>query len=57
MSLEDFQSAITRLKDAGSSEARVAARGQEDRQHIWQFLILAMVVMLAVEGVVASRTA
>jgi hypothetical protein len=57
LSADDFQSAVTRLKDVAPSEARIAAREQEDRQHMWQFLILAMVVMLAVEGVVASRTA
>ncbi len=57
MMAEDFQSAVTRLKDTDATQARIEAREQEDRQHIWQFLILAMVVMLAVEGVVASRTA
>jgi hypothetical protein len=57
MSVDDFQSAVTRLKDAGTSEARIEAREQEDRQHLWQFLIAAMVVMLVGEGVIASRTA
>jgi Aerotolerance regulator N-terminal/von Willebrand factor type A domain len=57
LSTDDFQSAVTRLKDAAPSEARIEAREQEDRQHMWQFLILAMVLMLVVEGMVASRTA
>jgi hypothetical protein len=57
LSADDFQSAVMRLKDALPSEARVEAREQEDRQHLWQFLILAMVLMLVVEGMVASRTA
>jgi len=57
MSVDDFQSAVTRLKDAGASEARVEVREQEDRQHLWQFLMAAMVLILMSEGVVASRTA
>ena len=57
LTADDFQSAVTRLKDAAPSEARIEAREQEDRQHMWQFLILAMVLMLVVEGMVASRTA
>jgi len=57
LSADDFQSAVTRLKEAAPSEARIEAREQEDRQHMWQFLILAMVLMLVVEGMVASRTA
>jgi hypothetical protein len=57
MSVDDFQSAVTRLKDAGGSEARVEARQQEDRQHLWQYALALMAVLLAVEGLVASRTA
>jgi hypothetical protein len=57
LSVEDFQSAVTRLKDSPASEQRIEARQQEDRQHVWQFLLVAMVLMLAAEGVVASRTA
>ena len=33
ISVEDFQSAVTRLKERGRVEARVEARQQEDRQH------------------------
>ena len=57
MSVDDFQSAVTRLKDAGGSDTRVEARQQEDQQHLWQYAIAAMVLLLAVEGIVASRTA
>ena len=52
----DFQAAVTRLKDAGASEARAQASEQEDRQHLWQYLLVAMIVALAVEGALASRT-
>jgi aerotolerance regulator-like protein/VWA domain-containing protein len=57
LSVDDFQSAVTRLKDAGGSGVRVEARQQEDRQHLWQYALALMVTLLAVEGIVASRTA
>jgi hypothetical protein len=53
----DFQAAVTRLKDVGASEARVHASEQEDRQHLWQYALGLMLVALAFEGIVASRTA
>lgn len=57
VSVEDFQSAVVRLKAAAGADARAGARQQEDRQHLWQYVLALMVVMLAAEGVVASRTA
>ncbi|HEV3140945.1 MAG TPA: BatA domain-containing protein [Vicinamibacterales bacterium] len=57
LSADDFQSAVTRLKDIGATEAKTEAREQEDRQHLWRYALALMVLLLAVEGVVASRTA
>jgi hypothetical protein len=57
ISVDEFQSAVTRLKDAGGAEARVEARQQEDRQHLWQYAVALMVVLLAAEGMLAARTA
>ena len=57
LSTEDFQSAVTHLKETGDAKSRVQAREQEDRQHLWQFLLAAMVLTLVGEGVLASRTA
>ena len=57
ISIEDFQSAVTRLKAAGGVEARVEARQQEDRQHLWQYALAVMAVLLAAEGLLAARTA
>jgi hypothetical protein len=57
LSIDDFQSAVTRLEDSGASQAHVEAREQEDRQHLWQFVMAAMVLILMGEGVVASKTA
>jgi len=57
ITIEDFQSAVTRLKAAGGVEARVEARQQEDRQHLWQYALALMVLLLAGEGLLAARTA
>jgi hypothetical protein len=56
LSIDDFQSAVTRLKEAGKPEARVEARQQEDNQHLWQYALALMAILLGVEAVVASRT-
>lgn len=57
ISVEDFQSAVTRLKSEAGFEARVEARQQEDRQHLWQYALALMAVFLAIEGLLAARTA
>ncbi|HEY1913237.1 MAG TPA: BatA domain-containing protein [Vicinamibacterales bacterium] len=57
ISPDDFQAAVTRLTVSGGSETRVEARQQEDRQHLWQYGLALMVLLLAAEGIVASRTA
>lgn len=57
ITVDEFQSAVTRLKPADGAGARVEARQQEDRQHLWQYVLALMVVMLGVEGVIASRAA
>ena len=57
LSVGDFQSTVTRLKDVGASEARFEVSQQEERQHLWEYVLLMMIALLAVEGVVASRTA
>jgi hypothetical protein len=57
ISADEFQSAVTRLKEAGASRARLEARQQEEQQHLWQYAIIAMLLALAAEGFLASRTA
>jgi hypothetical protein len=57
ISAEDFRSAVTHLGDATGAGSSVAARQQEDRQHLWQYVLVMMVVVLGLEGFVASRTA
>jgi hypothetical protein len=57
LSPADFQNAIARLKDEGVREAKVAIDQTEDRQQFWRYLLLLALGVLALEGVVASRTA
>src|SRR5438093_4738541 len=56
VSVDEFLSAVTSMKNAGVSEARVEARQQEDQQHLWRYLLVVMAIALAVEGIVAART-
>jgi hypothetical protein len=57
MTPEEFQSAVTRLRAAPGTEARAEARQQEDGQHMWQYALAAMLILLAAESVLAARTA
>ncbi len=57
ISADEFQAAVTQLKDAGATETRASVTGQESTQHLWQFLLASMIAMLAVEGIVAARSA
>jgi hypothetical protein len=57
LTVDDFQSAVTRLKDAGGVQVRGEARQQEDEQQLWRYALAAMAVLLAAEGVLAARTA
>jgi hypothetical protein len=56
LSADEFQSAVTRLKDQGATATRGEAREQEDQQHLWRYALAAMAVLLAAEGVLAART-
>lgn len=56
LTVEEFQSAITRMKDASANQARGEARQQEDRQHLWQYAIALMAIALVAEGLLAART-
>ncbi len=56
MSAADFQTSITRLKDVAAAEVRAGVAEQESRQHLWQYVLAAMIVALAIEGLVAGQT-
>ena len=55
MSADEFQSAVTRLKDVAQSRAHLEAHRQEDRQQLWRYILALMLVILAAEGMVAAR--
>jgi hypothetical protein len=57
LSADDFQSAVTRLKDIGATEAKTEALEQEDRQHLWRYALGLMALLMAAEGFLAARTA
>jgi hypothetical protein len=57
LSADEFQAAVVRLKDVGRPAVLVEAERQEDRQHIWQYVLGLMVVLLVVESLVAARAA
>lgn len=57
LSVDEFQTAVTRLTDLASAEQDVEARRQEEGQHVWQYVLALMIAMLIVEGAVAMRTA
>jgi hypothetical protein len=55
LTAEEFETAVTRLKNVAVNEQRANAREQEDRQHIWQYVLALMVAMLMVESAIAMR--
>jgi hypothetical protein len=57
LSADEFQSAVLHSKDPETGSVPAEARQQEDDQHLWQYALALMLVTLAVEGIVASRTA
>lgn len=57
LTADEFQTAVTRVKDATRVEGRVGAQEQEDRQRLWQYLIVMMIATLVLESFVGARTA
>ena len=54
---EEFQATVTRIKDAGKAQGRAEDSRQEDRQHLWQYALGAMLALMVAESFVAARTA
>ena len=55
MSEAEFGAAITRLQEAARTEGQIGDRQREGRQHIWQYLLAAMLAIMAVESLVGMR--
>ena len=54
--MSDFEKTVVRLKDSGALQ-RAEVRPEEDRQSIWRYLLILMMVVLVAESFVARRTA
>jgi hypothetical protein len=54
---EEFQKVVARVRDTGQPGARLAMTREEDRQQLWRVALAFMIGVLALEGIVAGRTA
>ncbi len=52
----EFEAPITRVKQGVADRAGSGVQQQEERQHVWQYVLGLMVAMLVVESLVGSRT-
>lgn len=57
LSVDDFATAVTTLGKGAQSGVALQNQEQEERQHIWQYGLAAMLVLLALESFVAARIA
>lgn len=57
LTLQEFESAVARDAAPGESVPRAAATDEEDRQHLWRYVLAIMIAVLAVESLVATRAA
>jgi hypothetical protein len=56
LSVEEFETAVTRLQDGPVAGQRVDERQQEARQHIWQYLLALAIGIMIMESLVAAWT-
>ena len=52
----EFEAPITRVKQGPADRADREVQQQEERQHVWQYVLGQMVAMLVVESFIGSRT-
>jgi hypothetical protein len=55
LTTEEFLTAVTPLAAPAETAASLQAREQEERQHIWQYVLAAMLLALVAEAAVAAR--
>jgi hypothetical protein len=55
LSAEEFQTAVTRLKDVSRSAPHLEASQQEEHQRLWQYVLGVMIATMIVEMFVAAR--
>ena len=57
LSAGDLTQAVTRWQSGPSAGGAADARQQEERQHLWQYAMIAVAVLLAAESLVAAKAA
>jgi hypothetical protein len=57
LSQAEFSAAVTRLREAVRADGQIQDRQREEGQHIWQYILAAMLVIMVVESLVGMRTA
>ena len=57
LTADEFKGAVVTMGGGAQAGARLEAQETEERQHIWQYVLAAMLVMMAVESWVAARVA
>jgi hypothetical protein len=55
MTAGEFKAGVARLNAAAARQEGAAAQDDEDRQRLWQYALLLMVVSLAAEGILGRR--
>ena len=57
LSADEFRAAVSTLGTGAQAGVSLQSQEQEERQHIWQYGLALMLVVMVVEGFVAARTA
>ncbi len=57
LTVEEFKGAVVTMGGSAQAGARLQGQEAEERQHIWQYVLAVMLVMMAVESWVAARAA
>ena len=57
LTADEFKGAVVTMGGGAQAGARLQAQETEERQHIWQYVLAVMLVMMAVESWVAARAA
>ena len=57
LTADEFKGAVVTMGAGAQSGVRLQAQETEERQHIWQYVLAVMLVMMAVESWVAARVA
>jgi hypothetical protein len=56
LTAEAFEAPVRRVEQDRTGRADRGVQQQEDRQHVWQYVLGVMVAMLVVESFVGART-